>query len=137
MDKAAESVCEDLFQLLDWFKQSLGELADERGLTRAQLFALYAIDKHGELAMGQAAQVLHCDASNVTGLVDKLVAQGLAERKESRQDRRTKNISLTTKGKRTITQIRRSLPARLGWDALTDTECQCMHAAIAKILAQQ
>jgi len=136
MDKTAEIACEDLFQLIERFKRSIGELADERGLTRAQLFAMYTIDKHGELAMGQAAHVLHCDASNVTGLVDRLVAQGLAERKESTQDRRTKNITLTAKGKRMITQIRRSLPNRLGWDALSESECQVMHRTIAKILSQ-
>lgn len=136
MDKAADLVCEDIFQLIDKFKQSLGELAEERGLTKVQLFALYALDKHGELAMGQAAHVLHCDASNVTGLVDRLVSQGLAERKESSQDRRTKNIRLTAKGKRVITQIRRSLPGRLGWDVLTDSECSTLHQAITKMLAQ-
>lgn len=136
MDKTAEIACEDLFQLIDRFKHSIGELADERGLTRAQLFAMYTIDKHGELAMGQAAHVLHCDASNVTGLVDRLVGQGLAERKESQQDRRTKNITLTAKGKRMITQIRRSLPNRLGWDALSESECQAMHQTITKILSQ-
>jgi DNA-binding MarR family transcriptional regulator len=136
MNATADTVCEDLFQLIERFKYSIGELADERGLTRAQLFALYAINKHGELAMGQAANVLHCDASNVTGLVDRLVLQGLAERKESSHDRRTKNLSLTAKGAQVISEIRKALPEHLGWDILTDSECQTMHDAITKILTQ-
>jgi len=137
MNTAANTACEDLFQLIDQFKYSIAELADERGLTPAQLFALYAINKHGELAMGQAAHVLHCDASNVTGLVDRLVAHGLLARKESSQDRRTKNLSLTPKGAQMIHEIREALPERLGWDVLTDSECTVMHQTITKILSRQ
>lgn len=41
---------------------------------------------------------LHCDASNITGVVDKLYSLKLINRDESPTDRRVKILSLTNKG---------------------------------------
>lgn len=47
--------------------------------------------------MSAIAGAMACDNSNVTGLVDRLEAQGLVTRTVGR-DRRVKTISLTAKG---------------------------------------
>ncbi|MGX7681513.1 MarR family winged helix-turn-helix transcriptional regulator [Jatrophihabitans sp. DSM 45814] len=49
-------------------------------------------------AMKDLATAMHCDRSNITGLVERLVKQGLAERTEDPVDRRSKTIRLTPEG---------------------------------------
>jgi len=46
-----------------------------------------------------------CDASNVTGIVDKLEARGLA-RREQAEDRRVKVLTLTKEGEALRTTLR-------------------------------
>jgi DNA-binding MarR family transcriptional regulator len=106
--------------------------AEEQGLTRVQLFALYSIDKHGALGMSQIAGVLHCDASNVTGIVDRLVAQGLVTRKESERDRRTKMLQLTDKGRELAEKLKALMPVKMGCDLLTEQERTVLHTVAQK-----
>ena len=122
--------------LLGNLKTHLGKLADEYGLTRIQLFALYTIDQQGGLAMGHMATALHCDASNVTGIVDRLVAQGLVVRQESEQDRRTKILRITDKGKQMIEGIAAELPAKLGCTKLNATERQTLYDLVHKVAVE-
>ena len=50
--------------------------------------------------MGRLAETLSCDASNVTGLVDRLESRGLVRRAPSAEDRRVKVLQLTPTGAR-------------------------------------
>jgi DNA-binding MarR family transcriptional regulator len=50
--------------------------------------------------MGQLAETLACDKSNVTGLVDRLESRGLVRRRPSSGDRRVKVLVLTATGSR-------------------------------------
>ena len=50
--------------------------------------------------MSALADTLLCDASNVTGIVDRLEARGLIERREAPQDRRVKMLAVTPEGTR-------------------------------------
>jgi DNA-binding MarR family transcriptional regulator len=52
------------------------------------------------IPMGRLAETLACDASNVTGLVDRLESRGLVCRRPSAADRRVKALALTPKGAR-------------------------------------
>src|SRR6266702_1583234 len=119
MELTAETVCQDLLSLLGRFKQELLHIADERSLTLAQLSALFRIDEHDGLAMGKVAHVLHCDPSNVTGIVDRLVVHKLVTRQECPTDRRAKTIALTPAGKDLVKQITSVMPGRLGCEKLT------------------
>jgi DNA-binding MarR family transcriptional regulator len=60
--------------------------------------------------MGRLACALGCDASNVTGIVDRLEKRGLIERRPSERDRRVKVLVVTPEGAR----VRRRLLLRLG-----------------------
>jgi DNA-binding MarR family transcriptional regulator len=73
---------------------ALGEL----GLTFAQAHALRLLDPERPLAMNALASLLVCDASNVTGIADRLEARGLVERKSVGDDRRVKTLVLTAAG---------------------------------------
>ena len=72
----------------------LGEL----GLTFAQAHALRLIDPERPLPMSALAERLFCDASNVTGIADRLEARGLVERRAGEGDRRVKTLALTAAG---------------------------------------
>ncbi len=70
----------------------------EFGLTPPQLFALKTLDPDEPVPMRALATALHCDSSNVTGLVDGLAAQGLVERREAEHDRRVRMLVVTERG---------------------------------------
>ncbi|MEA2149571.1 MAG: hypothetical protein QOD69_1401 [Solirubrobacteraceae bacterium] len=73
-------------------------VAGEFSLTPPQLFALRQLDPEQPVPMRALAQALHCDSSNVTGLVDGLEAQGLVERREAEHDRRVRMLVVTERG---------------------------------------
>ena len=134
MELTPEIVCQDILSLLGHFKQELMRMADERKLTLVQLSALYMMAQHGELAMGKVAHVLHCDPSNVTGIVDRLVAHKLISRQECPTDRRAKTITLTPGGKEVVEEVMAILPSRMGCDKLTAAERQALHVVAQKII---
>ena len=59
--------------------------------------------------MSRLADTLSCDASNVTGLVDRLESRGLVRRQSSLQDRRVKVLQLTPAGARLRAQLLRQM----------------------------
>lgn len=74
------------------------EIARDLGLTPATLGALVRLGE--PRTMGEIAELLRCDPSNVTGIADALEARGLARRRPSEADRRVKALALTAKGTR-------------------------------------
>jgi len=68
------------------------------------------------IPMGKLAEALACDASNVTGLVDRLESRGLVRRHAGEADRRVKVLELTRAGVRlraTVIERMTKPPARL------------------------
>lgn len=133
MNQSDQQVCDDLITLLNCIKTAAVQLAEAEGITRMQLFVMHSIHHKGNLAMGQVAGALHCDASNVTGIVDRMVAQGLVVRTECERDRRAKTIELTEKGRKVIEQLNCKLPDRLGCDKLNADERAMLHQIIQKL----
>ena len=72
--------------------------AREFDLSPPQMFALRHLQEHEPLPMGELAQFLHCDSSNVTGIVDRLEQRGLVERRAAEHDRRVRHLVLTEAG---------------------------------------
>jgi DNA-binding MarR family transcriptional regulator len=75
-----------------------GAALAELGLGFAQAHALRMLDPEDPIPMSVLAERLFCDASNVTGLVDRLEARGLVERRSHDRDRRVKALTLTPSG---------------------------------------
>jgi DNA-binding MarR family transcriptional regulator len=132
MNITSEQVCQDLLGLIGRMKASMVVLAEKYDLTIMQVHALYAISQ-GDVTMGKVAGTLHCDASNVTGIVDRLVAIKFITRQEGAQDRRTKTLQLTDKGRAAIDDIYSHLPAQLGCARLSDTEREQLHGIVGKL----
>jgi len=83
--------------------------------------------------MGALARTLHCDASNATGIVDRLVAGQLITRQEGAHDRRTKTLTLTDKGRAAVDDIYSHLPHQLGCGRLSDNERASFHDIATKL----
>ncbi|HVQ43683.1 MAG TPA: MarR family transcriptional regulator [Candidatus Saccharimonadia bacterium] len=134
METDSKQVCDDLMALVGLFKGNLAKLAEAHDLTIMQLHALHTL-QHGDLTMGQVAATLHCDASNVTGIVDRLVASQLITRQENAHDRRAKTLQLTAKGQRLIDNITGQLPAQIGCEKLTTAEQATLHQIVNELTA--
>jgi MarR family transcriptional regulator, organic hydroperoxide resistance regulator len=81
-------------------RANLPPLAAELQLSPAQCHVLHLIEPERPIPMGELAETLACDASNVTGLVDRLESRGLVRRRPSAEDRRVKVLVLTPTGSR-------------------------------------
>ena len=81
------------------------KVAETYDLTVMQALTLCLMEDKTPMPMNGLSHALHCDASNVTSVVDRLVTLGYIERKESAQDRRVKTIRLSLKGVRVRRQI--------------------------------
>ena len=99
----------DAWRLLVGFSLSqrgnLPAVAGELDLSPAQCHVLHLIEPGRPVPMGRLAETLSCDASNVTGLVDRLESRGLVQRRPSDTDRRVKVLALTPAGARLRTQL--------------------------------
>ncbi|MEY2535648.1 MAG: hypothetical protein QOF29_3558 [bacterium] len=84
-------------------------VAAEFELSPPQVRALGVLDPERPVAMSELAGALHCDNSNVTGIVDRLEDRGLVERRSATHDRRVKMLAVTARG----VEVRERLAERL------------------------
>ena len=95
---AAEEAWSLIGRLFWEMRPRMLKVAAELGLTPPQMFALRALDPDTPMPMRELATLLHCDSSNVTGLVDGLEAHGLVERRSAARDRRVRMLVVTERG---------------------------------------
>lgn len=103
-------------------------------LTNAQATLLRTMNPEAPAAMSSLATALGCHASNVTGLVDRLEEQGLVTRQASAEDRRVKQIALTTKGNELREQLHETMfeaPSELA--RLDDDELRTLHQLVQRL----
>ncbi|UUN26730.1 MarR family winged helix-turn-helix transcriptional regulator [Streptomyces sp. FIT100] len=84
------------------------EVATRHALTGAQARVLGLLSLEAT-PMRRIAQQLKCEPSNVTGIVDRLEARGLVERRPDPADRRVKLAAATEDGRDTARRLRESL----------------------------
>src|SRR3954453_892804 len=87
----------------------INALFAEFDLAKQQAFALVRIDPEHPKPMSELATELFCDASNITGIADRLEVRGLVERVPAPHDRRVKHLALTPEGKRVRSELARRL----------------------------
>jgi DNA-binding MarR family transcriptional regulator len=83
----------------DQVKQEIRDIGEEIGLSVAQLDVLRQLNAYGPTPMRRLATILDCEASNLTGLVDKLEGRGLVQRLPDPTDRRVRLLALTDEGR--------------------------------------
>jgi len=125
MRRSEHDACRAWQLLMKFFfaqREHLPSSEGEFDLSPIQCHVLHLIEPGRPLPMSRLAETLSCDASNVTGLVDRLESRGLVRRQPSPEDRRVKALQLTPRGARMRAQLlrrmaRRSLPlSRLSRD---------------------
>jgi DNA-binding MarR family transcriptional regulator len=126
-----------LFELLMADRPRLPAAAAACGLTPAQCHVLRVLEPGRALPMGRLADQLGCDASNITGLVDRLEARGLIARRPAARDRRVKEILLTDAG----AALRARMIERLAEPPdtiarLNAAEQRALHAILTKALGK-
>jgi DNA-binding MarR family transcriptional regulator len=79
-------------------REAVGAELAKLGLTFTLAHALRLLDPERPMPMNELARHLSCDASNVTGLADRLEKRGLIARQPAEQDRRVRALTLTPAG---------------------------------------
>ncbi|MCX5140083.1 MULTISPECIES: MarR family winged helix-turn-helix transcriptional regulator [unclassified Streptomyces] len=113
------------------------QAASAHSLTGAQarVLGLLSLDP---LPMRRIAQKLKCEPSNVTGIVDRLEARGLVERRPDPADRRVKLAAPTEEGARTARKLRDSLGfAREPLAGLSDQERAVLRDLLRRMLGME
>ncbi len=87
-----------LLQVMQSIKQRLHALAEQYELSVMQLSAFMILKPDQDVPMNTLSHQLACDASSITGIVDRLEGQGLVERRDNPADRRVKMVALTKSG---------------------------------------
>ena len=108
----------------------------ELDLAPGQAKALHELNVDPPISMRELADRLKSDPSNVTGLIDRLEARGLVERRPDSNDRRIKGLALTSAGAR----MRARLFARLysappAVAELSDSDQRALRDVLQRILA--
>lgn len=111
------------------------EIWREFDLMPPQQFALGLLDE--PRPMGELAQHMHCDNSNITGIVDRLEERGLVERRAAEGDRRVKLVALTDRGREVRTELvrrRAEPPPELA--ALPDAELRKLERVLTRVAGE-
>jgi DNA-binding MarR family transcriptional regulator len=118
---------------MDRTKQHVREVAEEQGLSVAQVDVLRRL-RQGPSPMRRLADQMNCEASNLTGLVDRLEARGLVERQAYPEDRRVKCVALTESGDRLSMQLWSAVAARCDLNRLPAASKEQLTAMLRQAL---
>ncbi|WP_426368460.1 MarR family winged helix-turn-helix transcriptional regulator [Streptomyces sp. E-08] len=132
----------DTAQLMELLSVSLGVYygdftvaAASENLTASQGKALTVLCR-GPAAMRALAETMTCDASNMTGIIDRLEKRGLVRREADASDRRVKNVILTDEGERVTDAIRAKMrTTRDGLERLGSQERDTLYALLEQVFA--
>lgn len=104
----------DLQRKVDRARRQYGiDVWMELPVTIAQLKSLYFISNHGSCISGELATALKVTPTNITGIIDRLVKQGLVSRNEDTEDRRKLLLRATEKGEELLDKLRERRRGRL------------------------
>ena len=71
----------------------------EYDLTSAQSRVIYLLNHYGELVQADLQKRLYIQGSTMNGIIETLLKKEFINKKDSKEDRRTKLISITEKGR--------------------------------------
>ena len=74
-------------------------------ITLPQVWVLRYLTRQRECPMRELAEFMKMGLSSVTGMVDRLVKQGLANRRRTEKDRRLVFVDITAKGRKILKEI--------------------------------
>lgn len=122
-----------LFHLFRSQRREVAALHSEFDLSPAQFHLLLSLEPNRGAPMSELAEALACDASYITGLVDRVEARGLVQRLLNSEDRRVKLVQLTPEGLAIRERLmqRVQVPPRF-IEALSDADKQALKAIFTR-----
>jgi DNA-binding MarR family transcriptional regulator len=111
----------------------LTRLSPRNGLSLVAASTLATLDRYGPLRLTDLAEAAAVTQPSMTGLVNRLVAQGLVER--TPDDRRSVNVAVTDAGRALLAQRRQRRAETLASliDALDPDDRDALAAAVPAI----
>ena len=106
-------------------------------LTPVQYAALAAVGSNPGVDQVTLAGLIAFDRTTITGVVDRLVTKRLITRRESRRDRRARELTITAAGRQTLRGIAPAVEAaqRTMLRGLTDREANELLRLLQKAIA--
>jgi DNA-binding MarR family transcriptional regulator len=120
-----------LYQLVETLRGEHEEAAASVGLTAPQATILTLLSE--PTCMSQFAERMGCDASNITGIVDRLEAKNLVVRSVDKADRRVKRIARTPAGEKAVSRFHEELVHASSLAKLTTKAKRGLLAALAEV----
>ena len=74
-------------------------------MSTSQVKSLFCIIENEKVSSKKLADILDVTPANITGIVDKLIEQGLVRREENSQDRRVVFLAATEAGKKLVENL--------------------------------
>ncbi len=130
---ATEEVVERMGELRRRMVGHMEARVAELDLTLPQAMLLRSLDE--PMLMREVAGRLHCDASNVTGIVDRLELRGLVTRRGRPGDRRVKELALTASGAEMRRRVEVGLETLPGVSNLSAADVRALRDLLDRALA--
>ncbi|MEN3306679.1 MAG: hypothetical protein V7603_2881 [Micromonosporaceae bacterium] len=131
----AGDVTEQLLRVAGELQHHIEAAMATLGLTPAVARALYQLDPDRPLPARDLAELLACDRSNITALVDRLERAELVRRRVDPADRRIKTLVVTDAGREVQRQMREAFA---GCDEvlghLSDAQLSTLHELCSAVL---
>jgi len=129
-----DQILEDMILILPVFHKKLlrMDLGGVTGNMTRLHFAIMGILSRGSMNATELADSLMATKSQMTHLIDHLVAQGVVERRHDDKDRRVTNLFLTEQGYVQLSDINLKVMAnvRKALSGLTEEDLQAMSSAL-------
>jgi DNA-binding MarR family transcriptional regulator len=100
-----DAIVETIIYLYTESRRLTKDLARGFGLTGPQLTVIKILEDLGDLSLSSLSGRIKANNSTVTGIIDRMVREGLVERLRSEEDRRIVHIRLTDKGRELADRI--------------------------------
>jgi MarR family transcriptional regulator for hemolysin len=108
--------------------------AKSRGTTRAQWIVLFRLRQQEGLSQVDLADVLELQPISLVRLLDRLVEQGLLERRHDPRDRRANRLFLTANGRQLVDELD-SLRDSIASDVLRDIPTEAIETSLQTLRA--
>lgn len=129
--EVAHEIAGLLFRVTEQTRAVFESTARRFELTPPQARALLELEQPAP--MRAVADRLRCDASNITGIADRLESRGLITREPDPNDRRVKTLVLTDSGRRARAELERAARSSPAMAALTPRERTSLRRLLAKM----
>jgi len=139
--EGAAHISRGLVRLMMVVDDAYTQVSREVGLTAQQAQLLCAVQRPA--AIGDVAEFLRCDRSNVSHLVDRAAGRGLIHRDVTQTDGRVRLVGLSPDGQQLVQRFIHTLGARLetllaDWpDQRRDDALETLHALADALENQQ